>query len=82
MHAPDVSVAGNQLDAGGEIVEISTDTREVWLVQGNKEVFMEKVDINSMLTGDLTKSYAHWWVCGIEHMSWPRMIQTASATQT
>ncbi|DBA74854.1 TPA: cytochrome c oxidase subunit 1 [Trebouxia sp. C0005] len=51
---------GDQLDAGGEIVEISTDTHEVWLVQGMKEVFMEKVDINSMLTGDLTKSYAHW----------------------
>lgn len=51
---------GDQLDAGGEIVEISTDTHEVWLVQGNKEVFMEEVDITSMLTGDLTKSYAHW----------------------
>ncbi|DBA89443.1 TPA: hypothetical protein ACH3X1_004075 [Trebouxia sp. C0004] len=51
---------GDQLDAGGEIVEISTDTHEVWLVQGAKEVFMEKADIISMLTGDLTKSYAHW----------------------
>ncbi|DBB17521.1 TPA: cytochrome c oxidase subunit 1 [Trebouxia sp. C0006] len=30
------------------------------LRKGNKEVFMEKLDINSMLTGDLTKSYAHW----------------------
>ncbi len=62
MHASAVSVAGDQLDAGGKIVEFSTDTHEVWLVQGNKEAFMEKVDINSLLTGDLTKSYAHWWV--------------------
>ena len=43
-------------------MEISVDTHAVWLVQGSKEVFMEKVDISSMLEGDLTKSYAHWWV--------------------
>lgn len=69
MHATVVSVPGDQLDAGGEIVEISTDTHEVWLVQGTKEVFMEKVDIDSILTGDLTKSDAHWWVCCFKHMT-------------
>lgn len=39
---------------------------------------MEEVDITSMLTGDLTKSYAHWWVCCIEY-AWACM--TASATE-
>ena len=48
-------------DAGGEIVEISTDTEEVWLMQGSKEVFMQQISIDSMLKGDLTKSYAHWY---------------------
>lgn len=43
-------------------MEISTDTDEVWLMQGSKEVFMEKVSLESMLKGDLTKSYAHWLV--------------------
>lgn len=51
---------GSQSDAGGEIVEISTDTHEVWLMQGSKEVFMERIDLDSMLRGDLRKSYAHW----------------------
>ena len=54
------SCAGSKKDAGGEIVEISTDIHEVWLVQGSKEVFMEKVNIESVLQGDLTKAYAHW----------------------
>ena len=54
--------AGSQSDAGGEIVEISTDTDEVWLTQGSKEVFMEKINLDSLLKGDLTKSYAHWRV--------------------
>ena len=53
-------LAGSQKDAGGEIVEISVDTHEVWLMQGSKEVFTEKVDASRMLKGDLTKSYAHW----------------------
>lgn len=53
---------GSQPDAGGEIVEISTDTDEVWLMQGSKEVFMKKISLDSMLKGDLTKSYAHWLV--------------------
>lgn len=59
---PSCCTAGSAKDAGGEIVEISVDTHEVWLVQGSKEVFMEKVDVSSMLKGDLTKSYAHWYV--------------------
>ncbi len=44
-------------------MEVSIDTHEVWLIQGTKEVYMEKVDISSVLKGDLSKSYAHWWVC-------------------
>ena len=44
-------------------MEISTDTEEVWLVQGSKEVFMQQINISSMLKGDLTKAYAHWSVC-------------------
>ena len=51
---------GSQSDAGGEIVEISTDTHEVWLMQGSKEVFMERINLATMLRGDLGKSYAHW----------------------
>ena len=47
-------------DAGGEIVEISTETEEVWLMQGSKEVFMQQISIEAMLKGNLTKSYAHW----------------------
>ena len=53
---------GSHSDAGGEIVEISTDTHEVWFMQGSKEVFMEKVTLDSLLKGDLRKSYAHWLV--------------------
>ena len=29
-------------------------------MQGRKEVFMERVNLDSMLRGDLRKSYAHW----------------------
>ena len=29
-------------------------------MQGSKEVFMERVNLDSMLRGDLRKSYAHW----------------------
>lgn len=43
-------------------MEISTNTQEVWLVQGSKEVFMDRVNLDSMLRGDLRKSYAHWSV--------------------
>lgn len=61
--------AGSETDAGGEIVEISSDTHEVWLLQGSKEVFMEQVDVHSMFKGDLTKSYAHWWVYQATHLA-------------
>ena len=43
-------------------MEISSDTEEVWLMQGRKEVFMHQISISSVLKGDLTKSYAHWSV--------------------
>lgn len=51
---------GDEKDAGGEIVEISTDVREVWLLSGSKEVLYSEPDPETAFAGDLSRSYAHW----------------------
>ncbi len=53
-------LSGDEKDAGGEIVEISTDVREVWLLSGSKEVLYSEPDPETAFAGDLSRSYAHW----------------------
>ena len=51
---------GDEKDAGGDIVEIGTEVKEVWLLSGSKEVLYEEPDPDIAFAGDLSKSYAHW----------------------
>ncbi len=52
--------AGDEKDAGGEIVEIRDEVPEIWLLDGSKTVYFQKPDLAGLPRGDLSKSFAHW----------------------
>lgn len=52
--------AGEDKDAGGEIVEIKDQVTQIWLLDGHRKVFLAKPDLMSLPKGDLTKAAAHW----------------------
>ena len=51
--------AGEEKDAGGDVVEIK-DAEEVWLLSGKKTVYFQKPDLDALQIGDLSSSAAHW----------------------
>ena len=57
---PTVLCAGDDKDAGGEIVEIRDEVPELWLLEGSKRIFFQQPDIAALPRGDLTKCAAHW----------------------
>ena len=54
--------AGDDKDAGGEIVEIRDEVPELWLLEGTKHVYFTQPDTAGLPRGDLTKCAAHWSV--------------------
>ena len=58
--APPCMPAGDDKDAGGEIVEIRDEVPELWLLEGAKRVYFTQPDIAALPRGDLTKCAAHW----------------------
>jgi hypothetical protein len=69
--------AGDEKDAGGDIVEIRDEVPEVWLLQGSKTVYFQKPDLAALPKGDLSKSAAHWQVAPLLLSS----VQLAQADQ-
>ena len=54
--------AGDEKDAGGEVINIPDATSELWFVQGRKDPFHQAPDLDALPPGDLAKAAAHWCV--------------------
>ena len=52
--------AGEDKDAGGEIVEIKDQVTQIWLLDGHRNVLFQKPDVTYLPKGDLSKAAAHW----------------------
>lgn len=52
--------AGDEKDAGGDVLKIGKQEHELYFVAGRKAPFYERPDLNALPPGDLSKAAAHW----------------------
>lgn len=52
--------AGDEKDAGGDVLKIGKQEHELYFVAGRKAPFYERPDLDALPPGDLTKAAAHW----------------------
>ena len=57
---PSLGSAGDEKDAGGDIVEVPDGTEEVWLLPGRNTAFYSRPDPAAQQRGNLHASAAHW----------------------
>ncbi|KAK9797016.1 hypothetical protein WJX73_006576 [Symbiochloris irregularis] len=51
---------GDEKDAGGDVLKVGKQERELFFVAGRKAPFYERPDLAALPPGDLTKAAAHW----------------------
>ena len=61
-HTPLAYPAGDDKLAGGDVLSLPRGLREVWLLAGCHEAFLERPDPANPPKGSLSKASAHWWV--------------------